>query len=93
MKKSKLEFDYFQFQYQQLEEAGLKVGEQEELEKEKEMLENATDLKEGLVALSQGISDEANGILSLLGKLKTTANEIAAYFEPGKEYAQRLESA
>lgn len=93
LKRSKQEYDYYQFQFTQLDEADLKESEQEKLEKEKEMLENATDLKEGLVGLSQGIADESYGLLSLLQKLKSTANGIADYYEPAKEYANRLESA
>lgn len=93
LKRSKQEYDYYQFQFTQLDEADLKESEQEKLEKEKEMLENATDLKEGLVGLSQGIANESYGLLSLLQKLKSTANGIADYYEPAKEYANRLESA
>lgn len=92
LKKGKQEFDYFQFQYQQLEDAALKIDDQIKLEKEKEMLVNSTDLKEGLTTLNQGISDEGQGILSMVQRLKQRASQIAAYYEPAKEYANRLQS-
>lgn len=92
LKKGKQEFDYFQFQHQQLEDAALQADDQIILEKEKELIEHSTDLKEGLTALAQGITEENQGVLSMVQRLRQIASQISNYYEPAKEYSSRLES-
>ena len=43
--RNKADLEYYQFQLNQLEEAKLKQGEQEELEAEQELLEHAEEIK------------------------------------------------
>ena len=47
--KSRADEDYIRFQLEQLEEAHLAEGEQEELEQEAEMLSHAEEIKGGFI--------------------------------------------
>lgn len=53
VQQDKSDEDYIRFQLEQLEEAHLSVGEQEELEQEAEMLSHAEDIKAGLYRAGQ----------------------------------------
>ena len=46
--KNRSDLEYFNFQFNQLEEAKLKTGEQAELEAEQELLEHAEEIKSAL---------------------------------------------
>lgn len=47
---SKKDLDYFQFQFDELEDASLEVGEQEGLERELEILTHAEEIKRGIIS-------------------------------------------
>jgi DNA repair protein RecN (Recombination protein N) len=55
--QNKAELDYFQFQFDELEKAGLASGEQEELEQEQSELTHAEEIKRSLL-ISIGILNE-----------------------------------
>ena len=61
LKRGRQDEDYIRFQLEQLEEAGLKDGEQTELEQEAETLSHAEDIKAGLYKASQLINGEGRG--------------------------------
>ena len=54
--KSRADEDYIRFQLEQLEEAHLAEGEQEELEQEAEMLSHAEEIKAGLYRVEQSFA-------------------------------------
>ncbi len=60
--KNKADLEYYRFQLNQLEEAKLVKGEQEELEKEQELLEHAEEIKQ---SLSHVITTYFQGMRSL----------------------------
>jgi DNA repair protein RecN (Recombination protein N) len=84
--------DYLQFQYNQLQEANLIEGEQEELEEELEQLNHAEEIKsvlaEVLTALKQG---EANAE-DLLRTGSSGLEKIIDYIKGNTDLLQRLES-
>ncbi len=51
--KNRADLEYYQFQFNQLEEVKLKSGEQAELEAEQELLEHAGEIKERIKRLFQ----------------------------------------
>ena len=57
--QSRADEDYIRFQLEQLEEANLTDGEQEELEQEAEMLTHAEDIKAGLYRAGQALNADA----------------------------------
>ena len=63
--KSRQDEDYIRFQVEQLEEANLQSGEQEELEEEAETLSHAEDIKGGLYKVDQLIASDETNLLSV----------------------------
>lgn len=90
--QSKADLDYFQFQYNQLEEAKLQPGEQEELEEELEIHNHAGEIKSALEETKFTISDENSGILNHLKTLINSLGKISSYNKRAKEYVERLNS-
>ena len=90
--KSRQDEDYIRFQLEQLEEAGLKDGEQAELEQEAETLSHAEDIKAGLYKASQLINGEEGGTVSLTKECMQTLQGLTQVYAPAKEWMERLNS-
>lgn len=93
IRKSKEEEDYFRFQYNALEEAALKEGEQEELESELETLNHAEDIKSALYKIHRLLSDDDKGIVSDLKDSLNTSSMLERVYPKAEEMSQRLETA
>ena len=91
--RDKADEDYIRFQWQQLDEARLTPGEQEELEQETELLSHAEDIKAGLYQASQRFNDDENGLLSGLKECCNTMQNLQNVYPPAEEWANRLESS
>ena len=91
--KSRADEDYIRFQLEQLEEAHLAEGEQEELEQEAEMLSHAEEIKAGLYRVEQSFASDEGGLLSYLKDSFNTLNNLQRVYQPAKELAERMESA
>lgn len=91
--RDKADEDYIRFQWQQLDEARLTPGEQEELEQETELLSHAEDIKAGLYQVSQRFNDDENGLLSGLKECCNTMQNLQNVYPPAEEWANRLESS
>ncbi|HVA97946.1 MAG TPA: AAA family ATPase, partial [Bacteroidia bacterium] len=91
-KQSKKEYDYFLFQFNELEEISLKNGEQEKIEEELNTLNNAekikADISKALYALNEGESN----IISAFSELKPVFNGIANYGKSMSELNSRFNS-
>ena len=91
--KSKQDEDYLRFQLEQLEEAGLKEGEQTILEQEAETLSHAEDIKAGLYRAGLLIDNaESNSILSQTKECIQALQGISPVYTPASEWAERLQS-
>jgi len=90
--KSRQEEDYLRFQFNQLEEAALKEGEQVEVENELQMLTHAEELKSALYKISQILSTEEYGILSPLKEALNNSTSIERIYPKAKELSERLQS-
>ena len=62
--QNKADEDYIRFQLEQLEEANLSAGEQEELEQETDMLSHAEEIKAGLFRVGQLLTSDEGGLLA-----------------------------
>ncbi len=84
--------DYIRFQLEQLEEAHLQEGEQEDLEQESETLSHAEEIKAGLYRSAQALSVEEGGALVVLKDCLNVINGLKNVYSPAVEFAGRLES-
>ena len=90
--QSRADEDYIRFQLEQLEEANLTDGEQDELEQEAEMLTHAEDIKAGLYRAGQALNADEGGVLEALKDCQNTMMGLRSVFAPAGELADRLDS-
>lgn len=90
--KESADADYFQFQYNQIDEAELVDGELEELEQELEILSHAEEIKVGLVSSLQLLDSEESSILASVKQAESNIQKIANYFPDAQVLSQRLNS-
>jgi len=86
------EADYIRFQFNQLDEANLKAGEQAELEEEQEMLSHAEEIKGTMLQMGEALDGEEQSILSLLKDASRMAQGLTKVYPQIKEIAERMES-
>jgi DNA repair protein RecN (Recombination protein N) len=91
--QNKADLEYFRFQLNQLEEANLVSGEQEELEKEQEILEHSGEIKIALETASAILSSEDKSVVNLLKELKITLGKIKAFLPEAESFYKRIESS
>lgn len=91
-KRYSTELDYIQFQYNQLTEARLADGEQEELEQEQSSLAHAEEIKTELM-LSQNLFDDDNAVLPMLKEIISAVTKVKSYVADGESWVDRLQSA
>jgi len=92
-KKEKQDFDYFHFQFNQLDEAKLVDGEEEELLEEQKQLSHVEEIKQNLSKLNFLLDNEENSTLSILKESMNIMQYISEYFPKASEFSQRIESA
>ena len=85
--------EFIRYQLQQFNEAGLKEGEQEELEEEQSLLEHAEEIKSGLYTFCNGIDSEENSLMNALRMGVNTLNGLSRKYAKAAEWAERLESS
>jgi DNA repair protein RecN (Recombination protein N) len=91
--RAEAEAAYVQFQFQELESAGFRENEMEELEQEVKLLSNAKSIQQ---FLARTISALSTGEEPLVGRLKTLLNEWSSYTAFHADFpalAERLRSA
>jgi len=82
--QARKELDYLQFQFDELEEASISIGEQQLLENESETLENAEFIKINLAKSSQTISGGDENILAALSQVKQQLQGVSKF---GKQFS------
>ena len=91
--KNAADLEYYQFQFNQLEDAKLIRGEQEELEKEQETLAHAEEIKLSLSNSSDLLSSEVSSILIMLNEVKVNIGKIKDFFPEGETLFARTGSS
>ncbi len=90
--KSKADLDYYQFQFDQLYKAALIPNEQDNLEKELELLSHAEEIKAGLSNVSELLNGENISALNQLKSAIGLVSRMNSFLPESKNFSQRLES-
>jgi DNA repair protein RecN len=87
------EEEYLRFQLNQLRDAKLSAGEQEELEKELNTLSHIEEIKSALYSIDANLSDDNTGAVVTLKNALNTAQSLTRIYEKAADLAERIESA
>lgn len=78
-RQAKKDIDYFQFLYNEIEEADLKAEEQAELEQELEMLNNTEEITSNLSKASYILDGDEKNLLSDLNEIKILLDHLSKF--------------
>ena len=84
--------DFMRFQYNELQEANLEPGQQEELEQESETLSHVEDIKEALFNAEGILSGEEANLVESLREVSRTLSGIKGVFSDVAEVTERIDS-
>ncbi|MBR1713017.1 MAG: DNA repair protein RecN [Alloprevotella sp.] len=87
------ELEFVQFQLQQIDAAGLREGETEELEAEAEVLSHAEDIRQALFDAEEILNAEENSLVQQLRSAAQRLEAINEVYPTAGTLAERLESA
>ncbi len=90
--KNRSDLEYYQFQYNQLDEAKLIEGEQKGLEAEQELLGHSEEIKLALSQSSNLFFAESVSILSMLREVKSNLGRIKAFLPESESLLSRTNS-
>lgn len=90
--QSKKSLDYDQFLLNELKEAHLKAGQQEQLERDLQLLENAATIKTDLYEGVNVLDDSAQSVSQRLAEVNHTMRQLVAIAEKYAPLQERLES-
>lgn len=93
LERERDEEEYLRFQWEQLNEAQLTEGEQEELEQEADVLSHAEEIKAGLYRASNLLNGDEAGVLRQLKEVMHSLSGLMSVYQPAEELTQRLESS
>ncbi len=91
--KEKSDFDFLQFQFDELEAVKLQSGEQNEIENELKQLNHAEEIIENITTAFSVLSDEENGVLNNLRDAISSLKNIQKFSDKVKILNERLESS
>ncbi len=91
--RNRAEQDYLEFQFQQLEQASLRAGEQELLEEERDQLEHAGEIRSALAEVAGLLDGEPFPVLRQLREAAGRLERIAPFLKTASDLAERLVSA
>lgn len=86
------ESDYNQFLFDELERVNVQSDEVKKLEEEQQQLEHAEEIKRGLNAASQALSDGEQNVLSLLKNSINQVQHAGKYFAEADALSERMQS-
>lgn len=90
--KSRADEEYIRFQLEELDEAKLVDGEEEQLNQEIETLTHAEDIKGALFRIDQSFSSDDRGVVSELKECLNTLISIRGMYQPAVELSDRMDS-
>jgi DNA repair protein RecN (Recombination protein N) len=93
LRTNREEEDYLRFQLDQLQEANLQEGEQEELEQELDALTHAEDIKQILYNTQHLMEGEEGGFVPQVRECRKLLSSIRSVYPQCEEWTERLESA
>ncbi len=86
------EMDYHQFLFNELEQAGLKAGEQSQLEDEQRQLENAEEIKRTLLGATQYLVEQEANALGMIKDALSYLQQAQKYVPTAETIVTRLQS-
>jgi len=92
IENNRQQVDFMQFQYEELQQADLVDGEQEELEQQSDMLSHAEDIKGALYEADGHLNGDQQGAVDNVRQSFQTLRNIARVLPAASELAERLES-
>lgn len=84
--------DFTRFQLEQLDELGLTDGEQEQLEHDRDILSNITDIKTTISGALDSLSEGTHNALDLLSETSDYCEELSRFLEDSDNIGERLET-
>ena len=84
--------DYLRYQHNELEQAQLQVGEQEQVEQEVEAMTHAEDIKSALFTAGNALNGEESGVGSLLREASRQLRAIEQVYPKAQALVERLDS-
>ena len=91
-REAEQEEDYLKFQFNQLEEACLREGEQEELEEELSVLNNAEMIKSTFSEVGFVLSGEEQSVIQSLKTVRSRLNTLSEVLKDTEDYGERMNS-
>ena len=92
IERNRQNVDFLQFQYQELDEARLMTGEQEELEQKSETMSHSEEIKSALYTADNALQTEGTGIVTQLRSATSALKSVAHVFPEAEELASRMDS-
>ncbi len=89
---SRKDFDYFQFQLNELNQAKLKPDELKELENLQQKLAHAADIKLSLQTVTDLMSNDSSSAISMLRESEMSLKKINSFFSESLDLERRIES-
>ena len=93
IERNRENLDFLQFQYEELSNAKLTAGEQEELEQRSETMEHSEDIKSALYTTDNALSGEQSGVIESLRTSLSALRNIEAVYPEVSELIQRIDSS
>ena len=93
IERNRENLDFLQFQYEELTNANLTEGEQEELEQRSETMEHSEDIKSALYTTDNALSGEQNGVIESLRTSLSALRNIESVYPEVSELIQRIDSS
>ncbi|HEY9114017.1 MAG TPA: AAA family ATPase, partial [Bacteroidales bacterium] len=90
--QSKKDADYFQFQLNELEAAGIVEGESEHLQEREKLLVHAEEVLLGINTANKILADEEKSLIDQLIEVKENLRKIGPYLSGVAELTERLQS-
>jgi len=89
--KTLADYDYYLFQYKQLEEINLTIGEIEQLENEQNLLSNAEEIVQAVNTTINMLDNENHSAINLLKDANNSIKNISKHLPQSQLWADRIE--
>ena len=93
IERSRQNADFLQFQYDELTNANLQDGEQEELEQKSDTMTHSEDIKSALYTADHALSSEGTGVVESLRNSLSALKGIERVYPDASELAERINSS
>ena len=93
IEQNRQNLDFLQFQFNELSQAGLVEGEQEELEQKSDVMSHSEEIKSALYEADNALSAEGTGIVGTLRTAISALKGISGVLHDAAELSERLDSS